>query len=56
MLKTPVRTCTTVALLLAVGPAMAEGDAAWRVGEVSFGYSPAAREFTASCAGRSLQP
>jgi hypothetical protein len=53
---TTASTCTTLALLLAVGPAMAEGDVSWRVGNVAFSYSPASRDLTATCAKRTFQP
>ena len=56
MTRTPVSTCTKIALLLAVGPALADGDSSWRVGEVTFSYSPAARELTATCGEQVLQP
>jgi hypothetical protein len=45
-----------MALLLAVGPAMAADDGSWRVGETTFRYSPATREFTVTCAGRTVRP
>jgi hypothetical protein len=50
------RRYTVLALLLAVGPALAADTIVWRVGEATFRYTPASRDLSVTCAGQVVRP